>query len=123
MAKSFQFKLVVKGIVFTVILATLLGLGFGLLLYLTSIPESEIGFNMIFNISVLISALLVAHEAGTKGIYYGLAVSIGAIVFSLLFYAIFFPDSPPWLKVGEKTIFAILAGGVGGITGVLFRRA
>lgn len=123
MAKSFQFSLVVKGIVLAVILAFVLSVGFGLVLSLTSIPESDMAINLVFNLSVLIAAILVALRAGTKGLYYGLSIGIGFIALLLILSAVFASAGPAWLKVGEKAIFAVVSGGAGGVVGVLIRRA
>jgi putative membrane protein (TIGR04086 family) len=122
MLKSFQFSLVLKGIIFAGILAMLFSLAFGLLLSFTSFPESDLSINIIFGASILISAFITAYQAGTKGLYYGLAVGLGFIVLVLILSAIFWSDTPSWLRMGEKTIVALVSGGVGGIIGVLFHR-
>ncbi|HWQ43856.1 MAG TPA: TIGR04086 family membrane protein [Desulfosporosinus sp.] len=122
MLKSFQFSLILKGILFAAILAMLLSLGFGLLLSFTSFPESNLSINIIFGTSILVAAFITAHQAGTKGLYYGLVVGLGFMVLELILSAIFWSDTPSWLRMGEKTILALVAGGVGGIIGVLFHR-
>jgi len=123
MFKSFQFSLILKGILLAAILAMLLSLAFGLLLSFTSFPESDLSINLIFGASILVAAFITAHQAGTKGLYYGLAVGLGFIVLVLILSAIFWSEAPSWLKMGEKTILALVAGGVGGIVGVLFNRS
>ena len=122
MFKSFQFSLVLKGIIFAGILAMLLSLAFGLLLSFTSLPESDLSINIIFGASILVAAIITAYQAGTKGLYYGLAVGLGFIVLVLILSAVFWSDTPSWLRMGEKTIVALVSGGVGGIIGVLFHR-
>ena len=120
MAKSFQFSLILKGILLASILAMLISLVFGVLLSYTSLPESELSINIIFGTSIFIAAFITAYQAGTKGLYYGLAVGLGFILLVLILSSIFWSESPSWLKMGEKTILALVSGGIGGIIGVLF---
>ncbi|SPF33170.1 putative membrane protein [Candidatus Desulfosporosinus infrequens] len=120
MFKSFQLSLILKGILVATILALLLSLVFGLLLTYTSLPESELSINIIFGASIFVAAFMAAHQAGTKGLYYGLAIGLGFILMVLILSAIFWSETPAWLKIGEKTILALVSGGVGGILGVLF---
>lgn len=104
------------------ILALGLALGFGLLLSLTSIPESNLAVTGIMTFSVFIASLLAARQAGTKGLYYGLFIGLGYVVLLLLVAGVFLNTPPSLLKIGEKSILALLAGGIGGIVGILFRR-
>lgn len=120
MSRSFQFRLILKGIILAAILAMLMSLVFGVLLTFTSLPESELAINIIFGISTFIAALVTAYRAGTRGLYNGLAVGFGFIVVVLILSSIFGYNAPSWLKMGEKTILALVTGGIGGIIGVLF---
>lgn len=122
MSKSFQFSLAFKGIIISAVLALLLALVYGLLLSLTSLPESTLAITVIVLVSIFVSAFLVAYQAGTKGLYYGLSVGIGFLLFLLLASAIFIDTPPSWLKIGEKSILSLVAGGCGGILGVLLHR-
>ena len=123
MLKSFQFSLILKGTLLATILAMLLSLVFGVILSFTSLPESELSINIIFGASIFIAAFIMAHQAGTSGLYYGLAVGLGFILLVLILSAIFWSETPSWLIMGEKTILALVSGGVGGIIGVLFPRS
>jgi len=120
MSKSFQFSLILKGILLASILAMLMSLVFGVLLSFTSIPESVLSINIIFGTSIFIAALITAYKASTRGLYYGLAIGLGFILLVLILSSIFWSDTPSWLKMGEKTILALVSGGIGGIIGVLF---
>ena len=120
MSKSFQFSLLLKGILLAAILAMLMSLIFGILLSYTSLPESEMSLNIIFGASIFVASFFTAHQAGTRGLYYGLAVGLGFILLVLVLSAILWSDTPSWLKMGEKTILALVSGGVGGIIGMLF---
>ncbi|MDR3602227.1 MAG: TIGR04086 family membrane protein [Desulfosporosinus sp.] len=120
MLKSFQFSLVLKGILLASILALLLSLVMGVLLSYTTLPESELSTTLIFGASIFVAAFITAHQAGTSGLYYGLAIGLGFILLVLILSAIFWSETPSWLKMGEKTILALVSGGVGGIIGVLF---
>ncbi|MHB8124793.1 MAG: TIGR04086 family membrane protein [Desulfitobacteriaceae bacterium] len=122
MSNSFQVNLVLKGILVATALALILSLGYGLLLSLSSIPESDLFINLIFSISVFTAASIIANKAGTKGLIYGLAIGLGFIILLLLLSAMFFSETVSMLKIGEKIIFALGAGGFGGIIGVVFRR-
>lgn len=123
MLKSFQFSLILKGTLLAAILAMSLSLVFGVLLSYTSLPESELSINIIFGASIFVAAFITAHQAGTSGLYYGLAVGLGFILLVLILSAIFWAETPSWLKMGEKAIIALISGGVGGIVGVLFPKS
>lgn len=120
MSKSFQFSLILKGVLLASILAMLMSLVFGVLLTFTLLPESELSINIIFGLSIFLAAFITAYQAGTKGLYYGLSVGLGFILLVLILSSIFWTDTPSWLKMGEKTILALVSGGIGGIIGVLF---
>lgn len=120
MSKSFHLSLILKGILLATILALLMSLVFGALLSYTSLPESELSINIIFGASIFIAALVTAYKAGTKGLYYGLSVGLGFIVFVLILSAVFWSGTPSWLNMAEKSIIALVSGGIGGILGVLF---
>lgn len=123
MSKAFQFSLILKGILSAAIIALLLSLVFGALLSYTSLSETELSNNIIFGVSIFVAAFSTAHQAGTKGLYYGLAVGFGFILLVLIMSGIFWSDTPSWLKIGEKTILALGSGGIGGIIGVLLPRS
>lgn len=120
MSKSFHVSLIIKGILLATIMALLLSLVFGVLLSFTSLPESELSINIIFGASIFIAALVTAYKAGTKGLYYGLSVGLGFIILELILSAVLWSGTPSWFKMAEKSIIALVAGGIGGIVGVLF---
>jgi len=123
MLKSFRFGLILKGIILAAILALSFSLVFGVLLSYTSLPESELSINIIFGASIFVAAFITAHQAGKGGLYHGLAVGLGFILLVLILSAIFWSETPSWLRMGEKTILALVSGGVGGIIGVLFPKS
>jgi putative membrane protein (TIGR04086 family) len=120
MSKSFQFSLILKGILLASILALVMSLVFAVLLAYTSVPESALSINIIYCSSVFIAAFITAYQAGTKGLYHGLAVGLGFVLMVLILSFVFLSGAPSWLKMGEKTILALVSGGIGGIIGVLF---
>ena len=122
MSKSFQFGIVIRGVLMAAFFALVLSAGFGLLLSLTSIPETNLGFNLIFIVSVFIAALMNANRAGTKGLYYGLGIGLSFALFALAVVAVFRATPPAWLEIGERTILSLVSGGIGGVVGVLFRQ-
>ncbi|MHB1404984.1 MAG: TIGR04086 family membrane protein [Desulfitobacteriaceae bacterium] len=121
MSKSFNFSLVFKGIMIAAILALVLSAGFGILLSFTSLPESDLATTVIFSVSIFIAAALTSYQAGTKGLFYGLATGLGFVIL-LILVSFILADGTSWIKVGEKSVFAFLSGGVGGVIGVLFKR-
>jgi putative membrane protein (TIGR04086 family) len=123
MANSFKISLVLKGILIAAFLAVILSLGYGLLLSISNLPESDPVFSIMFSFSVFAAALIIANKAGTKGLIYGLLIGLGFIILLLLLSGIFFSEHISLLKIGERLIFALVAGGIGGIFGVLFRRS
>ncbi|WP_425802014.1 TIGR04086 family membrane protein [Desulfitobacterium sp. Sab5] len=122
MPTSFKFSLVAKGILISVLFALILSLFFSLLLAFTSIPESELLFKFIFGISVFLGAAFASYQAGAKGLYYGLAIGIGFILFLLLVFAVLAPSSPSWLNFGEKSIISLVCSSLGGIIGAILKR-
>ncbi|CAA7601270.1 Protein of unknown function (DUF3792) [Acididesulfobacillus acetoxydans] len=122
MSKSFQLSLVFKGILLAAILALILALGLGVLLSLTSITESGLAVTGIMVFSIFIASVLSARQAGSKGLYYGLLIGLGYVVLLLLVAGIFRDTAPSPLSVAEKLLQALVAGGIGGITGVLLSR-
>lgn len=123
MTKSFQISLILKGIILAAVLAMIFSLVFGVLLSYTSLQESDLSINIILGSSVFIAGFLTAYQAGTKGVYYGLFVGLGFILLVLILSSVFWPNNPSWLKIAEKTIVALVSGGVGGIIGVLLPRS
>jgi putative membrane protein (TIGR04086 family) len=123
MLKSFQFSLILKGLLLATGLALLLSLIFGVLLTYTTLSESELSINIIFGASIFVAASITARQAGKSGLYYGLGVGLGFILLVLILSAIFWSETPAWLRVGEKSILALVSGGVGGIIGVLFPKS
>lgn len=122
MPTSFKFSLVAKGILISALIALILSLFFSLLLAFTGVPESESSFKFIFGISVFIGAAIASNQAGSKGLYYGLAIGIGFILFLLLVFAVLAPSSPSWLSFGEKSIISLVCSSFGGIIGAILKR-
>lgn len=122
MPKSFKLSLVVKGILISALFALVLSLLFSLILTFTRIPESTLSLQIIYGISVFSGAALTSYQAGAKGLYYGLTVGVGFILFLLLVSAILISGSPAWLGIGEKTIISLVCSAVGGIIGAVLKR-
>ncbi|HWQ72317.1 MAG TPA: TIGR04086 family membrane protein [Desulfitobacteriaceae bacterium] len=123
MSNSFQISLVLKGILIAAVLALILSLGYGLLLSVSNIPESDPVFILIFSLSIFAAALYITNKTGTKGLLYGLSIGLGLVLLLLFLSGILFSEHISIIKIGEKLIYALVAGGFGGIFGVLFRRA
>ncbi|MGC7872348.1 TIGR04086 family membrane protein [Desulfosporosinus sp. SYSU MS00001] len=120
MTKSFQLTMILKGILLATVLALLLSVVSGIVLSYTSVPESDLFLNIIFGFSVFAASFITAHQAGTKGLYYGLAIGLGFSLVVLILSAVLWSDAPSWLRMGEKAVIALVSGGIGGIIGVLF---
>ncbi len=115
------FQPLLRGILYTIIAALILSGLVGLFTGLTSIPESEFVNNGIFVISVFFGGLTAARMAGTKGLYYGTAVGIGVVLVIILISAVMLPTPFSWLAIGEKTLYALISGAIGGMVGVALR--
>lgn len=122
MANSFKLSSVFKGVLLAAAFAIIFSLIFGLLLSFTSLPESELAANIIYSVSVFLAAIFITAQTGNKGMFYGISIGIGFLLLLLIFTAVFQADSPSWIKAGEKAIFAVVAGGVGGTLGVFLHR-
>lgn len=119
MLKSLKFGLILKGILAAAILAMFLSLILGVLTTYTSLPESEMSNNIIICASIFISAFITAYKAGTKGMYHGLSVGLGFLLLIVVLSAVFWPHTPSLVTIGEKAVFALVSGGIGGIIGML----
>ncbi|HVJ48693.1 TIGR04086 family membrane protein [Desulfitobacterium sp.] len=122
MPKSFKLSLVVKGILISALCALVLSLLFSFILAFTRTPESELSLNIILGISIFCGSALTSYQAGAKGLYYGLAVGVGFMLFLLVVSAIFVSSSPSWLGFGEKTVISLVCSAVGGIMGAILKR-
>jgi putative membrane protein (TIGR04086 family) len=115
------FQPILRGILYSIIIAFILIGVVGLVTNLTNLPESSLIENGIFSISVFFGGLTAARMAGTKGLYYGAAVGMGMILVILLFLAIMEPRID-WLVIAERALYALVAGGIGGIVGVALKQ-
>lgn len=121
MPKSFHVSLVIKGVIIAVCIALVLSLLLSLLLTFTPLQESTLAFNVIMGFSVFIAAVITAYRAGVKGLFYGISIGIGFTLLLLLMFGMLSPGSPTFLSIGEKSIIALTAGGIGGIIGVVVK--
>ncbi len=113
-----SFQPILRGIMYAVITALVLSGIIGILTTLTSMPESELINNGIFVVSIFFGGITAARISGSRGLYYGVSVALGVVLIILLVSAIMLPSPFSWLGIAEKTFYALVAGGIGGIVGV-----
>ena len=123
MANTFKISFVFKGVLLAVIFAFVSSLILGLILSFTSLPESDLVVDIVYSLSIFLAAAYSTFKAGNKGLVYGIFIGLGFVFLLLILSAILQPESPLWINIGEKTIYSVIAGGVGGILGVIFHRA
>lgn len=121
MSNSFHIRFILKGILYALLFAFFLSAIFGMILSFTSIPETNLASNIIIIVSVFLAAFLNIKKAGTKGLYYGLAIGIGFVVSSLLIASIFRNTFPSMLEIGERTLLSLVSGAAGSV-GVILNR-
>ncbi len=116
-----SFQPILRGIVYAIIAALILSGVIGILTNLTGMPESDMINTGIFVASIFIGSVTAARLAGTKGLYYGISVAVGVILLILLISAIMLPEPFSWLGIAEKTLYALVAGAIGGVVGVALK--
>ncbi|HEX3014977.1 MAG TPA: TIGR04086 family membrane protein [Desulfobacteria bacterium] len=114
-------KPILTGILYAIIVCLILSGLIGILTSLTDLPESGPIYTGIFAVGVFVGALIAARKGGSKGLYYGIAVALGVVIIILTVSAVMLPSPFNWLGLGIKTVFALIAGAIGGSVGVLVK--
>jgi len=109
---------ILRGILYAILAALILSGIVGILTVLTGLPESELVNTGVFVASIFFGGLTAARIASTKGLYYGISVSIGVMLIIMLASAVMLPDPFSWAGIAQKLVYALLAGGIGGVVGV-----
>ena len=122
MPKSFSISLVAQGIVIAAVASLILTLILSLVYFFTSVQESALHSFVSIAISVFGASLLIAYQAGSKGLIYGLTIGLGFFVLSLIVSLIFYSGSLSWLIVLEKALVSHVAGVLGGTLGAVLKR-
>lgn len=122
MSKSLQISLVSQGIVIAAIVSLILTLILSVIYYFSSIQESTLHSIIILAVSVFVASMLVAYQAGSKGILYGLSIGLGFFVLSIIVSYIFYSGNPSWIIVLEKALVSMIAGVLGGTIGAVLKR-
>ncbi|MCR4442733.1 MAG: TIGR04086 family membrane protein [Peptococcaceae bacterium] len=118
--EGFQITSVVKGLSWALVITIFLGITISLLLQFTSLSETLLqNFSaFIFFISMFFGATVGARSAGSKGLLHGLCVSALYLVLVLLTGLIWSPETFTFAGLLKRTGFAVLAGILGGFTGI-----
>lgn len=100
----------------------ILGLIYGLLMYFTTIPETTSPYITLAGlaVSVFYGGLGASRRAGAKGLMVGLEVALLFVILILGITLIFRPGCFDWGTALLKLGIVLLAGILGGITGVAF---
>ncbi|ADY56363.1 hypothetical protein Sgly_2070 [Syntrophobotulus glycolicus DSM 8271] len=122
MEKTFQLSLIIKGLLVSAVISLILSLVLSLIYYFSDLSESVL-FNFLCTaLGVFGGSLFISYKAGSKGLFYGLAVGIGFVIFTMILYFVFSTTALSWLVLGEKSAVSIFSGCLGGMTGAVIRR-
>lgn len=120
-----MFKLnspVLSGFLKGLIFLTLMGIVYGLLMFFTEIPETASPYLTlaILALSVFGGGFGAARQAGAKGLIIGLEVALLFVILILGITLVFRPGYFDWGAALLKLGLVLLAGMLGGMTGVAF---
>ena len=118
--EGLQFRSVIKGIIWSLIITILLGLIISLILHFTALSENLLSSfsTFIFFISMFLGATIGARTAGSKGLIHGLYISISYFVLLIIIGLIWDPSGFSLFNLGKKFVFSFIAGALGGIIGI-----
>lgn len=122
MTQSFQIPRAAKGVLVGIVISLVLTLLLSLVYYLTPVQESAIYSLVITGLSVLIASFYIAFQAGSRGIYYGLAIGIGFFLLTIIIFYIFYEGNFAWLTVLEKLGICLVSGLIGGTIGAVLKK-
>jgi putative membrane protein (TIGR04086 family) len=118
--EGLQFRSVIKGIIWSLIITIVLGLIISLILQFTSLSENLLtSFStFIFFVSMFLGATIGARAAGSKGLIHGLAISFTYFVLLIIIGLVWNPAGFSLYVLGKKFAFSFAAGALGGIIGI-----
>ncbi len=109
---------IIRGLVFTYLLLAGLTLILSLVFYFTPLSESWIGplGIAIITVALFFGGRETAKTAGNKGLIHGLILGILFILITIIISVLLKDIS--WASLAMKSLYALLASVIGGITGV-----
>lgn len=118
MIKSLSFSSLMRGLIFTLIIAAILALLSSTIFYFFTIKNSAllIMSNITLAGAVFGGSFLAARTAGKGGLYHGLV--LGCVVFIVILVFTLLWGSVSWSILAQKAGLTVLGGILGGILGV-----
>ena len=110
----------VKGTVYALIIASLLNLLAGTIMYYSTVSDLWLGglATFIFGLSIFCGGIVASFKASTKGLLHGISVGVLFLVVAALISGLMDSTTIVGATLLKKTLIAIIAGGMGGILGV-----
>ncbi len=118
--EGFQFRFVIKGVMWSLIITILLSLIISLILQFTSLSENLLSSfsTFIFFVSMFLGATIGARAAGAKGLIHGLAISLTYFLLLIIIGLVWNPAGLSFYLLSKKLAFSFAAGALGGIIGI-----
>jgi len=116
---SFSIGAVLKGVFYALAASLLLSAGAGLVYHFSSLPENTLPWSaaIILAASIFGGSLAAGRQAGSKGLYHGLAV--GLLFFIIVWAAaVLFVPGQAGLNIIHKLLITVPVGALGGVIGV-----
>jgi len=120
---NFEFSLsagaVLKGVLYALAVSLLLSTGAGLVYHFSSLPENTLPWlaAVILAASTFGGSLAAGRQAGSKGLYHGLAVGLLFFIVVWAVAALFVPGQAG-LNIICKLLIIVPGGALGGVIGV-----
>lgn len=116
---SFNIGAVLKGTILTLVVTLLLSVGTGIVYHVSSLTEQTLPWftGSILAISVFFGALNSGKQAGSKGLFHGLATGILFFLALWILAGLFLPGQAS-LSIFTKFLLSLGAGALGGVIGV-----
>lgn len=120
--EGLQFNAIVRGFIWALIITIILAVLFSLLLQYTSLSERLLSSysTFIFFISMFLGATIGARAAGRKGLFHGLLITLLFWLITLVIGIIWNPEGLSLLFVLKRLGYTLIAGVLGGVTGIGF---
>lgn len=115
-----NFKAIIRGFTWSLIISVVLSFIISLILHFTSISEAFLPAfaTLIFFLSILLGSTICAKQAGNRGLIHGLIVAFIYLFLSLILSVLISSDPFSWVMFAKKIAYTILAGALGGIIGI-----
>lgn len=117
---SVNLAAMVKGTIYALIIASLLNLMAGSIMYYSAVSDLWLGSiaTFIFGLSIFCGGIVASFKASNKGLLHGISVGIIFLVAASLISGLMDSSTITGIAFLKKALSAIIAGGMGGILGV-----